>query len=87
MRARISSRTVSILFITLRHNSLLISNVVTVVLHPFFKMTYIDLHWSDNDEEYYDDLANGNRNARKWKQYAHEVVEEAVRILQYHKLS
>ncbi|RPD53309.1 hypothetical protein L226DRAFT_576383 [Lentinus tigrinus ALCF2SS1-7] len=51
---------------------------IPAVLHPYFKLHYIEEQWG-GEEEYYNDLAAGVLNAQNWQKYAREVVEKAVK--------
>ena len=48
------------------------------VLHPYYKLAYIEKKWG-GEEEYQADLAAGLPNARNWIAHARAVVESAVR--------
>ncbi len=58
------------------HTCLLIKLFV-LVLHPYYKLAYIEQMWGGEDE-YQDDLAAGLPGARNWQAYANEIVEKAV---------
>ncbi len=49
-----------------------------VVLHPYFKLWYIEEKWG-GENDYQAALANGDPNPRNWQQYARDVVEKAIR--------
>lgn len=47
------------------------------VLHPYFKLRYIEEQWG-GQEEYQANLVNSEPNARNWQKYARGVVKKAV---------
>lgn len=47
------------------------------VLHPYYKLAYIEQMWG-GEEEYQDDLAAGLPGARNWQVYATDIVDKAV---------
>ncbi len=50
------------------------------VTHSYFKLDYIEQNWGGRDE-YLEELANGNPNARDWQAHARGIVEDAVCLL------
>ncbi|KAH9856303.1 hypothetical protein C2E23DRAFT_702760, partial [Lenzites betulinus] len=51
--------------------------VLSLLLHPYYKLAYIEQMWGGEDE-YQDDLAAGLPGARNWQAYANEIVEKAM---------
>ena len=50
---------------------------VVPVLHPYFKLEYINKHWG-GEEEQKKEIANGNKYAKNWQNEALMVVERVV---------
>ncbi|KAL1947386.1 hypothetical protein VTO73DRAFT_14347 [Trametes versicolor] len=51
--------------------------VLSLLLHPYYKLAYIEQMWG-GEEEYLADVAAGVHNARNWQAYATEIVEKAM---------
>jgi hypothetical protein len=50
-----------------------------LVLHPYYKLTYIKLAWGGEEEQEEERLAR-NPNAKNWQDEAHQILEQAVRV-------
>jgi len=48
-----------------------------LVLHPYFKLTYIKHAWGGEEEEM-EEVAAGNLHAKNWQAEARYILEEAV---------
>ena len=48
-----------------------------IVLHPYYKLTYIKLLWG-GPEEQAAEIEAGNRNAKDWQDEAKKMVEKTV---------
>lgn len=48
-----------------------------IVLHPYYKLTYIKLAWG-GPEEQAAEIAAGNPNAKDWQDEAKKIVEKTV---------
>ncbi|KAI1789150.1 hypothetical protein LXA43DRAFT_845779, partial [Ganoderma leucocontextum] len=51
--------------------------ILSLLLHPYYKLNYIRHEWG-GEEEYEADLAAGVPNPRNWVQYACKIVEKAM---------
>ncbi|KAM5541078.1 hypothetical protein V8D89_005389 [Ganoderma adspersum] len=51
--------------------------ILALLLHPYYKLNYIEHQWGSEDE-YLADLKAGELNARNWRQYAREVIDRAM---------
>lgn len=49
------------------------------VLHPYYKMTYIDTYWG-GEEEQAAEKAAGNCHAKNWRDEARKILERTVRL-------
>jgi hypothetical protein len=52
-----------------------------LVLHPYFKLTYIKMAWGGAEEQAAE-IAAGNTNAKNWQDEARKVVEQTVSSMQ-----
>ena len=52
------------------------------MLHPYYKLAYIEENWV-GVEEYQAECAAGIPDARNWQEYARQVVDEAVSSYTY----
>ncbi|KAI1789377.1 hypothetical protein LXA43DRAFT_872172, partial [Ganoderma leucocontextum] len=52
--------------------------ILSLLLHPYYKLDYIRHEWG-GEEEYQADLKAGVSDARNWVAYAREVIEKAMR--------
>ena len=57
----------------------MLTAVPPLVLHPYYKLKYIEHQWG-GEAEYLADVAAGHANARNWIAHARSVVEAAVRV-------
>lgn len=53
-----------------------------LVLHPYYKLNYIEEQWG-GAEEYEADVEAGDPHARDWQKHAREVVDKAVRRVSF----
>ncbi|KAG2056075.1 hypothetical protein BDR06DRAFT_881045, partial [Suillus hirtellus] len=51
--------------------------VLTLVLHPYYKLEYIKMTWGEHEEQEHEHTA-GNLNAKKWHDEALKVVETTM---------
>jgi hypothetical protein len=49
------------------------------VLHPYFKIQYIELAWGGAEEQA-KEQASGNQNAKDWQEESLKVIEKAVSL-------
>ncbi|KAM6491699.1 hypothetical protein JOM56_012861 [Amanita muscaria] len=54
--------------------------ILTLVLHPYFKLEYIRLLWGRDDEQKAEQ-ARGNKDARNWQDEAQKLVETTVNAI------
>ncbi|KAI0731269.1 hypothetical protein C8Q76DRAFT_599836, partial [Earliella scabrosa] len=52
--------------------------ILSLFLHPYYKLGYTERKWG-GEAEYLADLAAGHANARNWIAHARSVVEEAMK--------
>lgn len=50
------------------------------VLHPYFKLHYIELAWG-GEKEQEKEIAAGNRHAKNWYKEAEKIVKSAVKLI------
>ena len=55
----------------------MIADLVHTVLHPYYKLRYIEKKWG-GEAEREAEIAAGNPNAINWIEHAREVVDAAV---------
>ncbi|KAF5378846.1 hypothetical protein D9615_006888 [Tricholomella constricta] len=51
--------------------------VLALVLHPYYKLDYIELAWG-GEEEQKKEMMEGNPNAKNWQDEAQKIVEKAM---------
>ncbi len=57
----------------------MIANSIHAVLHPYYKLRYIEKKWGGQAEQEAE-IAAGNPNAVNWIERAREVVDAAVSV-------
>ena len=53
-------------------------DLITIALHPYFKLNWIALHWGGAREQERD-RAQGDVNAKNWQDEARKLLEDLVR--------
>jgi hypothetical protein len=56
------------------------ANIAPLVLHPYYKLDYIEMAWGGAKEQA-EEHAAGNLDAKDWQDEARKVVEQTVSIL------
>ena len=57
----------------------LICQLICLVVHPYYKLDYIESQWGGNKEQE-EERAAGNSDAKDWVYEARKIVESTVRI-------
>ena len=50
------------------------------VLHPYYKLTYIELAWG-GEKEQFEEKAAGNKDAKNWQDEARKILEDTVCVV------
>ena len=51
-----------------------------IVLHPYYKLTYIKLAWG-GEKEQFEEKAVGNKDAKNWQDKARNILEDTVCVV------
>jgi len=58
------------------------SYVLALLLHPYYKLDYIEMAWGGTAEQA-EEIRAGNKHAKNWQDEAQKIVEAAVRYPQF----
>ena len=58
------------------------SYVLTLLLHPYYKLNYIEMAWGGAAEQA-EEIRAGNKHAKNWQDEAQKIVEAAVHYPQF----
>ncbi|OJT06528.1 Zinc finger BED domain-containing protein RICESLEEPER 2 [Trametes pubescens] len=53
--------------------------VLSLLLHPYYKLSYIEQKWG-GEKEQLDEIDAGNPDAINWTKHAHEIVDDAMAL-------
>ena len=66
-----------LLFVRSRSFSYIPLLTIIIVLHPYYKLDYINFKWGGREEQE-EEQSKGNQDAKNWQEEAREVIENTV---------